>query len=93
VPGSEAIAQGAEDTQFETYFIAHHSTGLKSEKTFPANIAGLKFTFGSKGSTSGRLMPEFYIREHFNKSPEDIFSRVGFSGNHSTNRGLSNWRC
>lgn len=83
VPGSEAIAQGAEDTQFETYFIAHHSTGLKPEKTFPTNIAGLKFTFGSKGSTSGRLMPEFYIREHFNKSPEDIFSRVGFSGNHS----------
>ena len=26
VPGSEAIAQGAEDTAFKTYFIAHAST-------------------------------------------------------------------
>jgi ABC-type phosphate/phosphonate transport system substrate-binding protein len=23
------------------------------------------FTFGSKGSTSGRLMPEFYVRDTF----------------------------
>ena len=28
-------------------------------------------------------MPEFYIRKYFLKSPEKIFSRVGFSGNHS----------
>ena len=83
VPGSEAIAQGEEDTQFVSYFIAHHSTGLKSSDDFPAGIAGKTFTFGSKGSTSGRLMPEFYIRQHFGKSPDDIFSRVGFSGNHS----------
>jgi len=83
VPGSEAIAQGEEDTQFVSYFIAHHSTGLKLSDDFPAGIAGKTFTFGSKGSTSGRLMPEFYIRQHFGKSPDDIFSRVGFSGNHS----------
>lgn len=83
VPGSEAIAQGAEDTAFKSYFIAHSSTGLKAGDAFPAAIAGKSFSFGSKGSTSGRLMPEFYIREHFKKVPEDIFSRVGFSGDHS----------
>lgn len=83
VSGSEAIAQGTEDTEFETYLIAHHSTGLKASDKFPPAIAGMNFTFGSKGSTSGRLMPEFYIREHFKKAPEDIFKRVGFSGNHS----------
>lgn len=83
VPGSEAIAQGKEDTQFETYFIAHHSTGLKSSDNFPKQIAGKSFTFGSKGSTSGRLMPEFYIRENLGNSPDDAFDRVGFSGNHS----------
>jgi len=83
VPGSQAIAQGVEDTQFKTYFIAHSSTGLKASDTFPAAIEGKTFTFGSKGSTSGRLMPEFYIRQHFNQSPKDIFKRVGFSGNHS----------
>jgi len=83
VAGSEAIAQGAEDTEFKTYFIAHHSTGLTLSKQLPTSIANKNFTFGSKGSTSGRLMPEFYIREQFKKSPADIFKRVGFSGNHS----------
>jgi len=83
VTNSEAIAQGAEDTAFKTYFIAHHSTGIKPSEKFPAAIADKNFTFGSKGSTSGRLMPEFYIREHFKKSPDHVFKRVGFSGNHS----------
>jgi ABC-type phosphate/phosphonate transport system substrate-binding protein len=41
------------------------------------------FTFGSKGSTSGRLMPEFYVRDTFGAKPDDFFSRVGFSGNHT----------
>lgn len=83
VPGSTAIAQGVEDPDFETYFIAHASTGLTMSKQFPKDIAGKTFTFGSKGSTSGRLMPEFHIRNAFGKSPNDVFSRVGFSGNHS----------
>lgn len=83
VPDSEAIAQGVEDTKFETYFIAHHSTGLKPSKHLPESISGKDFTFGSKGSTSGRLMPEFYIREQFKKSPSELFDHVGFSGNHS----------
>src|SRR5690606_11474371 len=88
VPGSEAIAQGAEDTAFKSYVIAHTSTGLKPGDAFPEGIAGKSFTFGSKGSTSGRLMPEFFIRQHFNKSPEAIFSRVGFSGDHSRTLAL-----
>lgn len=88
VPGSEAIAQGAEDTAFKSYVIAHTSTGLKPGDAFPEGIAGKSFTFGSKGSTSGRLMPEFFIRQHFNKAPEAIFSRVGFSGDHSRTLAL-----
>lgn len=83
VEGSEAIAQGFEDQSFETYFIAHASTGLKNSADFPKAMAGKTFTFGSKGSTSGRLMPEYHIRQQFGKAPKDIFSRVGFSGNHS----------
>lgn len=83
VPQSTAIAQGAEDPQFLTYFIAHTSTGIKLSKEFPKEIAGRTFTFGSKGSTSGRLMPEFHIRQAFGKSPREVFKRVGFSGDHS----------
>jgi len=84
VPGSEAIAQGAEDVNFKSYFIANSDTGLKSSKDFPAGIAGKTLLFGSRSSTSGRVMPEYFIRKHFGgKSPDEIFNRVGFSGDHS----------
>jgi phosphonate transport system substrate-binding protein len=82
VPNSEAIAQGFEDQSFVSYFIAHQSTGLKASEEFPVNIKNNTFTFGSKGSTSGRLMPEFYIRENLG-APKDTFKKVGFSGDHS----------
>ena len=88
VPGSKAIVQGYEDQAFITYFIANASTGLKETKAFPKGIAGKTFTFGSKGSTSGRLMPEFYIRKAFGKGPDQVFSRVGFSGDHSKTLAL-----
>jgi len=83
VPGSMAIAQGVEDEHFKTYFIAHHSSHLKKQDTLSEKMAAMTFTFGSKGSTSGRLMPEFYIREHFKQSPNELFKSVGFSGDHS----------
>ncbi len=83
VEGSTAIAQGYEDQFFETYFIANAKTGLEPSDDFPADIEGRTFTFGSKGSTSGRLMPEFHIREQLGKTPDQAFSRVGFSGDHS----------
>jgi phosphonate transport system substrate-binding protein len=83
VPGSEAIAQGVEDKAFYTHFIAHKSTGLDEMETLSDELRGKTFTFGSKGSTSGRLIPEYYIRESFDESPDDVFSRVGFSGNHT----------
>lgn len=88
VPGARALAQGVEDTQFRTYFIAHESTGLEPADELPAELAGMTFTFGSKGSTSGRLMPEFHLRERFGKSPRGIFDRVGFSGSHSRTAAL-----
>lgn len=83
VPGAEAIAQGVEDRQFRSYFIAHHSTGLQRSESLPAALEGMTFTFGSKSSTSGRLMPEYYLRRQLNRPPGKLFSRVGFSGNHS----------
>jgi len=86
VPGSEAIAQGVEDEAFVTYFIANSSTGIAPADTLESlgdDLRGKTFTFGSKGSTSGRLMPEFYLRDTFNEAPESLFSRVGFSDNHT----------
>lgn len=84
VPDSLAIAQGAEDAAFKTYFIANAKTGLAKAPDFPRGIAGRSFTFGSRASTSGRLMPEHFIRQAFpGKTPEEVFPTVGFSGDHS----------
>lgn len=83
VPGSEAIAQGVEDTGFKSFFVANARTGLQRGDAFPAGIAGRSFTFGARASTSGRVMPEYYIRKQFGRAPEAVFSRVGFSGDHT----------
>ncbi len=96
VPGSEAIAQGVEDTAFTSYFIANAATGLTRGETLPAgrgsslpaSIAGRSFTFGARASTSGRVMPEFYIRKQFGRAPDELFSRVGFSGDHTRTLAL-----
>ncbi len=83
VPGSQAIAQGEEDMSFVSYFIANTQTEIGEGSDLPEKVKGLTFTFGSKGSTSGRLMPEFYVRKRFGKAPNKVFRRVGFSGDHS----------
>lgn len=88
VPDSVAIAQGAEDPDFISYFIANTSTGLSFTEAFPKAIKDKTFTFGSKGSTSGRLMPEYFIREAYGMAPREIFKRVGFSGDHSKTLAL-----
>lgn len=83
VPGSEAIAQGIEDRGFYNYFIANTETGIERADELPEEIRGKTFTFGSRGSTSGRLMPEHFIRERFGQAPDEVFDRVGYSGNHT----------
>jgi phosphonate transport system substrate-binding protein len=81
VEGSRAIAQGVVDPEYKSYFIAHESTGLEKSEEFPVGIADLTFTFGSKKSTSGRLMPTWFIQKETGKTPEEFFSKpVQFSG-------------
>lgn len=83
VEGARAVAQGAADPQYLTYFIAHADTGLEESEEFPTGIAPYSFTFGSESSTSGRLMPEYFIRQNTGQSPRDFFEQpVGFSGSH-----------
>ena len=73
VPGARAIAQGKVDPQYKSYFIANASTGLELSDAFPTAIATHSFTFGDDASTSGRLMPEYFIRQNSGKSPEEFF--------------------
>jgi phosphonate transport system substrate-binding protein len=82
VPGSEAIAQGFEDQSFKSYLIAHHSTDITPSENFPL-LNDYTFTFGSKDSTSGRLMPQYFIERNLGMPIEQIFKRIGFSGDHS----------
>ena len=83
VKGARAIAQGIEDPEFLSYFIAHKDTGLTMSQEFPQGMAGKTFTFGSNKSTSGRLMPEYFILQNTGKSPEEFFGqKPGFSGAH-----------
>lgn len=73
VEGARAIAQGVVDPQYKSYFIAHKDTGLKKSDEFPKEIADMSFTFGSKSSTSGRLMPTYFIQQETGKKPQEFF--------------------
>ncbi|MCP3916247.1 MAG: putative selenate ABC transporter substrate-binding protein [bacterium] len=83
VSGARAIAQGKVDPEYVSYFIAHVDAGIEPTEDFPTAMVGKKFTFGSSDSTSGRVMPEFFIREATGKSPEDFFGIPNaYSGAH-----------
>ena len=83
VPGSEAIAQRDVDEKFHSLLIANKQSGLKPLKD-TADLKQLKghtFTFGSESSTSGRLMPQYFLQQAGLKL-EDFKGEVGFSGDH-----------
>jgi len=83
VPGARVIACGKIDKEFHTYFVANKSLGLEKKDEFPTELAGKKFTFGSESSTSGRLMPEYFIRKMTGKSPKEwTGAEMNFSGGH-----------
>jgi len=82
-PGSRAILQRDVDEDFHSVFIVNAATGLASS-TDPAGLAQLKgrrFTFGSESSTSGRLMPEFFLNQA-GVETGDFAGQPGFSGSH-----------
>lgn len=71
------IVQRAEDEKFTSKFIANSASKINGL----ADLKGKNFTFGSVSSTSGHLMPRFYLLE--NKiNPEKDFKRIAFSGAH-----------
>jgi phosphonate transport system substrate-binding protein len=83
VKGAQAIVCGTRDKKFKSYFVANKSLGFKKSDEFPMEFKGHKFTFGSAQSTSGRLMPEYFIRKYTKMSPKDFFgAEPSFSGSH-----------
>ncbi len=71
------LVQREEDQHFRSVFI----TGAGSDIKSLADIKGHTFTFGSPSSTSGSLMPRYYLLKA-GIDPERDFKRVAFSGAH-----------
>jgi phosphonate transport system substrate-binding protein len=83
VPGAEAIAQRDVDQQFHSLFIAHKSSELTPLNDI-SELQKLKdktLTFGSESSTSGRLMPQYFLKQA-GVTLEDFKGEPGFSGDH-----------
>lgn len=90
VPRARAIAQGVEDASFYSYFTANRKLELAPSSAFPIASRGLRFSFGSERSTSGRLMPEHFIRAATGGTPGEFYSQVAFSGSHRKTLALVN---
>lgn len=75
VPGARIIATGKVDPHFKSYFVAHKDSGIAPGEAFPMALKGKSFTFGPSNSTSGRLMPEHFIRLNTKMSPEEFFGK------------------
>lgn len=83
VDGAEAILQRGIDEEFHSVFIAHRDAGIEpfEDAAGLSVMAGKRFTFGSESSTSGRLMPQFFLGEA-GVTPDDFQGQPGFSGSH-----------
>ncbi len=83
VPGAEAIAQRDIDANFHSVFIANPASGLQpcQSQQDLTQLKGHTFTFGSESSTSGRLMPQYFLQQAGVKL-EDFKGQPGFSKSH-----------
>ncbi|MGH3663425.1 MAG: putative selenate ABC transporter substrate-binding protein [Micromonosporaceae bacterium] len=85
VPGAIPVAQRDIDAKFKSVFVANPASGIAPV----GEVAGLtalrnhSFTLGSESSTSGRLMPQFFLDKAGVKL-DDFRGQVGFSGAHDT---------
>ncbi|NEK86662.1 putative selenate ABC transporter substrate-binding protein [Blastococcus saxobsidens] len=85
-PGAVPVAQRDIDADFHSVFVVNTATGLTpSDDLRP--LADLRFTYGSQTSTSGRLMPAYFLREA-GVDPEGFPGGPGFSGSHDATLAL-----
>jgi phosphonate transport system substrate-binding protein len=71
------IVQRVEDEKFTSKFIVPADSTAKSL----ADLKGKTFAFGSASSTSGHLMPRYFLMKD-GIDPDKDFKRVAFSGAH-----------
>lgn len=82
-PGAEVIAQRDIDEDFRSVFIAHAGAGIDPIDTVDelSVFGDRRFTFGSESSTSGRLMPQYFL-DQAGVGPDGFAGEPGFSGSH-----------
>jgi len=71
------IAQRAEDEKFTSRFIVPASSDARTLQ----DLKGRTFAFGSPASTSGHLMPRFFLLKD-GIDPDRDFTRIAYSGAH-----------
>jgi len=89
-PGAQMLAQRDIDAQFYTVFIANARSGIKPIQNQKGLVAlkGKRFTFGSESSTSGRLMPQYFLAQAGVKLADFAGGAPGFSGSHDATIAL-----
>ncbi len=65
------------DTRFTSYFLVNGDSDAETLQ----DLRGKKISFGSRLSTSGHLMPRFFLRQQ-GIEPESYFAAVKYSGAH-----------
>ncbi len=89
-PGAQVLAQRDIDASFHSIFIANTKTGLQpfSQQAGLVQLKGRRFTFGSENSTSGRLMPQYFLAQAGVKLGDFAGGSPGFSGSHDATIAL-----
>jgi phosphonate transport system substrate-binding protein len=83
VPGADVLAQRDIDADFRTLFIATEASGVEpfDDVAGLTALEGRSLTFGSETSTSGRLMPQYFLQQA-GLELSDLQGEPGFSGSH-----------
>ncbi len=91
-PNAIVIAQRDIDKKFKSVFIVNKKLKLDSisNKNGLKKLKNLRFTFGSENSTSGRLMPQYFLNDAGIKIKNFKGKRAGFSGSHDATIALVN---
>ena len=89
-PGAKVIAQRDIDASFHSVFIANTKSGLRPVSSVQglSQLKGKRFTFGSESSTSGRLMPQYFLGQAGVKPNQFSGGAPGFSGSHDATIAL-----
>ncbi len=89
-PGAIVLAQRDIDRAFHSVFIANTKAKIKPIRDIKdlKVLKGKRFTFGSESSTSGRLMPQYFLNKANVKLTDFKGSRPGFSGSHDATIAL-----